>query len=115
AYGELTLDAETTAMIRLVLGEGHHFPELATAFYEAAVQRTTDAMASWLARQCRRGLIELEDPYAAAGMLRGMMTMEPQRAVMLGLRAVPDADEIAARAKCCARLFLIGCLTGSPR
>jgi hypothetical protein len=28
-------------------------------------------------------------PQAAAGMLRGMMSMDPQRAVMLGQRAAP--------------------------
>jgi AefR-like transcriptional repressor, C-terminal domain len=66
-------------------------------------------MAGWLRRQCERGLINLEDPHAAAGMLRGMMIMEPQRAVMLRQRGVLDQDEIAARAKYCARLFLVGC------
>jgi hypothetical protein len=45
----------------------------------------------------------------AAGMLRGMMSMDPQRAVMLGQRVIPDQDEIAARAKQCAHLFLNGC------
>jgi hypothetical protein len=42
-------------------------------------------------------------------MLRGMMIMEPQRAVMLSQRPAPDAEEIAARASMCARLFLNGC------
>jgi hypothetical protein len=66
-------------------------------------------MSGWLRRQCDRGLIKLDDVRAAASMLRGMMIMEPQRAVMLGRRSVPDAAEIAARAKQCARLFLDGC------
>ncbi len=66
-------------------------------------------MAGWLRRQCERGLIALEDPRMAAEMLRGMMIMEPQRAVMLGQRPVPDRSEIAARAKRCAQLFLKGC------
>jgi hypothetical protein len=66
-------------------------------------------MAGWLRRQRERGLIQLDDVHAAAGMLRGMMIMEPQRAVMLGQRATPDAGEIAARAKSSARLFLNGC------
>jgi AcrR family transcriptional regulator len=109
AYGELTLAAETTAIIRLVLAEGHRFPELAATFHEVAILRTTEAIASWLRRQCRRGLIELEDAEEAAGMLRGMMSMEPQRAVMLGRRAVPRRAEIAARARTCARIFLHGC------
>jgi hypothetical protein len=55
-------------------------------------------------------LIELDDPHAAAGMLRGMMIMEPQRAAMIGRAAVPSAAEIAERARVCVRLFLRGCL-----
>jgi AcrR family transcriptional regulator len=109
AYGTLTLSDEVIAMNRLIIRECDQFPEIAAAFYEAAIQRTTDAMAGWLRRQCERGRIKLEDPQVVAGMLRGMMIMEPQRAVMLGRRIAPDYDEIVARAKQCARLFLKGC------
>ena len=66
-------------------------------------------MANWLRRQCERGLIKLDDPQTAAGILRGMMIMDPQRAAMLGQRSAPGPDEIAQRAKICARLFLDGC------
>jgi AcrR family transcriptional regulator len=110
AYGTLTLSERTIAMHRLVIRECDQFPEVAATFYEAAIRRANDAMARWLRRQRERGLITLEDPQAAAGMLRGMMSMDPQRAVMLGQRAAPDQEEIASRAKQCARLFLDGCL-----
>jgi AcrR family transcriptional regulator len=111
AYGALTLDEGTVAINRLVLSECDRFPELAATFYEVAIRRTREAMADWLRRQCERGLIRLEDPDGAAGMLRGMMTMEPQRAMMLGRRGAPPPAEIAERAKACARLFLDGCRT----
>jgi AcrR family transcriptional regulator len=110
AYGTLVLSERTIAMHRLVIRECDQFPEVAAAFYEAAIRRANDAMARWLRRQCERGLIALEDPQTAAGMLRGMMSMDPQRAVMLGQGAAPDQEEIAERAKQCARLFLYGCL-----
>ncbi len=109
AYGHLTLEGETTAIIRLVLSECDRFPEIGGSFYVGAMGHVAEAMARWLKEQCRKGLLELEDHYLAAGMLRGMMIMEPQRAVMLGQRAAPDAEEIAARAKTCAALFLKGC------
>lgn len=115
AYGELTLGADTIGIIRLVLAECHRFPELAATFHEVAIVRVGQAMAAWLRRQADRGLIQLDDAQAAAGLLRGMMTMEPQRAVMLGQRAVPDAAEIAARAKWCSRLFLDGCRVAQRR
>ena len=106
AYGTLVLSERTIAMHRLVIRECDQFPEVAAAFYEAAIRRANDAMARWLRRQRERGLIALEDPQAAAGMLRGMMSMDPQRAVMLGQRAAPDHEEIAERAKQCARTEL---------
>jgi AcrR family transcriptional regulator len=107
--GRLTLRKETIAINRLVIGECERFPEIAAAFYEAAILRVSDAMANWLRRQCERGLIKLEDPQTAAGLLRGMMIMDPQRAAMLGQRSPPGPEEIAQRAKICARLFLEGC------
>ena len=108
-FARLTLSEETIAINRLVIGECERFPEIATAFYEATISRVSDAMANWLRRQCERGFIKLDDPQAAAGILRGMMIMDPQRAAMLGQRSAPPASEIAQRAKTCARLFLDGC------
>jgi hypothetical protein len=67
-------------------------------------------MTDWLCRQGEHGKIELEDTQTAVEMLRGMMVMDTQRAVMLGQRAVPDQAEITVRAKQCARLFLNGCV-----
>jgi AcrR family transcriptional regulator len=109
AYASLTLSQETIAIHRLVIRESCQFPEIATAFYETAILPTTEAMAGWLRRQCERGLIAVKDPRLAAEMLRGMMIMEPQRAVMLGQRPAPDREEIVARAKQCAQVFLKGC------
>jgi len=65
-------------------------------------------MEDWRRRQIERGLIALDDPHLACGMLRGMMAMEPQRAAMLRQQPAPGIEEIAARAKMCADLFLNG-------
>jgi hypothetical protein len=101
---------ETIAINRLVIGECERFPEIAAAFYEAAIQRVSDAMANWLRRQGEQGYIKLDDPQTAAGLLRGMMIMDhPQQAATLGQRGAPGPDEIARRAKICATLFLEGC------
>jgi hypothetical protein len=68
-------------------------------------------MVGWLLRHQERGEIKLDDPQAAAGMLRGMMLMEPQRAVLFGQQGLPTEAEIAQRAKACATLFINGCLS----
>ena len=109
AYGNLAFDPEVIAVYRLVIGECGRFPELGQTFFEAAIRPTSRAIADWLARQCRRGSIKLNDPEQAADMLRGMMVMEPQRAALLGQASPPDGSAIAGRAKACARVFLEGC------
>ncbi|TPL11501.1 TetR/AcrR family transcriptional regulator [Mesorhizobium sp. B2-4-14] len=109
AYATLTLDGDTVSTLRLVFAECDHFPEIAAAFAELAVGRTIQTMESWLTRQRDSGEIEIDDPSTAVGMLRGMMIMEPQRALMLGQRQPPDQREIVERAHYCARLFLDGC------
>lgn len=109
AYGTLTFEPRTIAINRLVIGECGAFPEIATAFYEKAVVRVSEAMEKSLRQLCANGSIMLDDPREATGMLRGMMVMEPQRAAMLGQKPAPDTKEIAARAKHCAELFLRGC------
>jgi AcrR family transcriptional regulator len=109
SYGRLTLNEDTTFTLRLVYAEGDRFPELAADFVALALRRTTETMQAWLERQRDRGFIVVDDAPAAVGMLRGMMIMEPQRALMLGLRAPPDDVEIVERARLCTRLFLEGC------
>jgi AcrR family transcriptional regulator len=113
-FGTLTLEPRTIALTRLVLGESAAFPEVGAAFYENAIMQTSQAMEAGLQRLCSRGLIALDDPHEAVGMLRGMMIMEPQRAAMLGRAEPPTREEIAARAKRCAKLFLDGCAIPPP-
>jgi len=108
-YGMLTLSEDTITVLRLVIGESDRFPEIATSFYEQAIVRTNILMEDWLRRQVERGLIKLDDPHLACGMLRGMMVMEPQRATMLRQLPAPQHQEIIDRAKMCADLFLKGC------
>jgi AcrR family transcriptional regulator len=109
-YGHLTLSPDTIAIQKLAIAEVDRFPELAASFYADAIVVTQTALAKFLSRQCALDALVLDNPQAAAGMLRGMMIMEPQRLVMLGRGALPTDAEIAARARACVRLFLRGCL-----
>ncbi len=108
-YGMLTMSDDTVDMTRLVIAESDRFPEIATSFYETAIVGSNAVMEKWLTRQAERGLIKLEDPHMASGMLRGMMIMEPQRAAILRQQKPPGIEEIAQRARICADIFLKGC------
>jgi AcrR family transcriptional regulator len=111
AYGTLTLNEETIALFRLVIGESERFPEVAAVFYETAITRVGTTIEDWLRRQAKLGRIDVEDPAVATSMLRGMLIMDVQRGAMLGQRPAPDAQEIAERARACAKVFLDGCRT----
>ena len=113
-YGMLTLSPESVAIQKLVIAESEQFPDLSAAFFAEAVMATQQVLVDFLERQCRRGALDLDDPLLAAGMLRGMMIMDPQRAAMMGRCALPSEAEISRRARACVSLFLKGVEVKDP-
>ena len=112
ACGELILDSEVIALQRTILGESEQFPEIADTFYSKAIKRTESTLANWLKAQAKCGLIDIENPEVAAGMLLGMLVFQPQRAVMFGHAPVPDRAQLERRAQVATDLFLRGCGRG---
>jgi AcrR family transcriptional regulator len=110
-----TLENEVIGLIRLVSAESDRFPKIAEAFHEKGIVRVRIAVAAWLTAQQKKGLIEIDDPRMAAGLLLGMMISEPQRAAILRQGRPLSKKEIAKRAKACAKLFLDGCRAGKRR
>jgi AcrR family transcriptional regulator len=109
ACGELMLDGEVIALQRVVAGESDKFPDIAETFFRKAITPTQGALAGWLRVQVKRGTIAVDDADVAAGMLLGMLALQPLRAAMFGHRPPPSREEIEQRAKACAALFLRGC------
>ena len=107
--GELMLDGEVIALQRVVAGESDKFPDIAETFFNKAIMRTQGALADWLRVQVKRGTIAVDDVDIAAGMLLGMLALQPLRAAMFGHRPPPNRTEIEQRAKACGALFLKGC------
>jgi AcrR family transcriptional regulator len=109
ACADLALDEEVIGLQRMVLQEAGKFSDLAGVFYKNGIQRTLAALADWLRRQQKRGLIALDDVDEAAGMLLGMVTSAPRRAAMFGRVPLPPRAQIELRVRNCAALFLRGC------
>jgi AcrR family transcriptional regulator len=109
ACADLALDQDVVGLQRTVLQEAGSFPELAATFYRNGMARTAETLADWLRVQIKRGLIELENPDEAAGMLIGMIASAPQRAALFGGLPLPSRSEIEQRVRTCAALFLRGC------
>ena len=106
---DLMLDGEVIALQRVIAGDSDKFPDIAETFFHKAITPTQTALANWLRAQQKRGTIVLDDADAAAGMLLGMLAMQPMRAAMFGHQPAPTKEERARRAATCARLFLSGC------
>lgn len=106
---DLMLEDEVIALQRVIVGDSDKFPDIAETFFHKAITPTQNALANWLRAQQKRGTIALDDADTAAGMLLGMLAMQPLRAALFGHRPPPTKEERAERAKTCARLFLSGC------
>jgi AcrR family transcriptional regulator len=106
---DLVLDPEVVVLQRIVLQEAGGFSDLAATYYQKGILRTAGALADWLTHQVKQGLIALDDPAEAAGMLIGMVASAPQRATIYGGLPLPTREEIERRARTCAKLFLDGC------
>jgi AcrR family transcriptional regulator len=109
ACAELALDKEVIALQRTVLRDAGQFADIARTFYTKGIQRSAAALAQWLAVQQKRGLIALDDVDEAAGILLGMVISAPQRAATFGGEPLPSRQDIEARVRTCAALFLRGC------
>ena len=109
ACGELILDGPVIGLLRMVIGVSDKFPEIADTFYNKAIKRTESTLANWLKAQAESGLIAIDNPTEAAGMLLGMLAFQPQRAVMLGHAPPLGREALERRAQVVAKLFLQGC------
>jgi AcrR family transcriptional regulator len=106
---ELMLDGDVILLQRVLLADNEKFPDISETFFHKAITPTQNALANWLRAQQKRGTIEIDDADTAAGMLLGMLAMQPQRSVMFGHRPPPTKEEREERARTCAKLFLRGC------
>jgi AcrR family transcriptional regulator len=109
AVGELILDGAVIGLLRMIVAEGDKFPEISDTFYNKAIKRSESTLASWLKVQAERGLIAIDNPTEAAGMLLGMLAFQPQRAVLVAHAPAPGRKELERRAEAVAKLFLRGC------
>ena len=109
AVGELILDGAVIGLLRMIVAEGDKFPEISDTFYNKAIKRSESTLANWLKVQAERGLIAIDNPTEAAGMLLGMLAFQPQRSVMFAHAPAPGRKELERRAEAVAKLFLRGC------
>jgi TetR/AcrR family transcriptional regulator, mexJK operon transcriptional repressor len=110
-YAERELGAVLTSEImqlrRMVIGEGARFPELAAALHEHGPQRAISTLTREIGRLVRLGLLQANDPRAAAIDFNWLVMGEPiDRAMLLGDETIPSPASIRAHAEHAAAVFL---------
>ena len=103
------------ALRRLVIGEAGRFPELGQLFYARGPGRTIDALGATFERLAGQGLLELDDPLAAAAHFNWLVMSTPLNAAMLlGDDATPDDAALHRCAQTGVRVFLAAYGAGHP-
>ena len=96
------------ALYRLVIAESLREPELAHAFYHEGPCKVRAVLEGWLARQHRKGTLNVPDPERDAGMLCSMAISELQMRLLVGGLRAPDEALIDATVTRAVELFLQG-------
>ena len=92
---------------RLVIGEVSRFPELAQVLYERGPARAMAELAGLFTRLADFGLLQIDDPQAAASHFNWLVMAEPlNRAMLLGDQAIPTDAELRRHAAVGVRVFL---------
>ncbi|ABS62156.1 transcriptional regulator, TetR family [Parvibaculum lavamentivorans DS-1] len=82
------------SLLRLVVAEAAHFPELGSTFYSAGPARGREMVSTYLAKQSRRGLLQVDDPMRAADVFIGLVLGEYQMKVLCGEDVKLSSEEI---------------------
>ena len=108
AAGRHLLAWRRTGILRLVIAEQARTPELAETVHRVLVRRGATALQRVIAAEMERGRLKPGDPEAVGRMLYGMAFGSTQIRLLLGVRQLPDAAEIAELAREAVEVFLNG-------
>lgn len=100
-------EQQRAAFIRMAVIESRHFPELGRVMRQEGGDKSKALLAEWFADAKLRGLVDVEDPVAAAGILMDMMFGAIAFKTGQGEEWPGDADRPAYMRQC-IRYFVNG-------
>ena len=111
AFLRMALNPESLALQRVALSQYSETPELAKTAYALrashAIPVLTDAIASWLAAQMEKGVIDRADPLMAAEAFGGSFTAHSRHRLLIGMGGdAPERQE--EMLKFCVNIFACG-------
>ncbi len=114
AAGRHLLALRPIGIFRLVIAEVQRSPELAETTHRVLVSRGASALQRRIAMEMARGGLRPGDAEATARMLFGMVLGPAQMRMLLGVRGVASAEEVASLARDAVAIFLNGTQRKGP-
>ena len=97
------------ALYRLVIAEGHRFPELAERVFRAGPDAAATRVADYLRNETARGRLRVDRPDVAARAFLEMIKGDLHTRALFSLTPMASTREIDRCARDAVRLFLDGC------
>ncbi|MTH76813.1 TetR/AcrR family transcriptional regulator [Paracoccus aestuariivivens] len=86
------LQSEVLSAMRMVIGTGEKFPDLARKVYEAGPMRSAHTLAGYLAQRVERGDLRIEDCGAASAEFIDLVISGQQRRALLMMPPMSSED-----------------------
>jgi TetR/AcrR family transcriptional repressor of mexJK operon len=102
------LSPQQIAIIRLIMAEYTHSPDLGRAFHKKGVMKARNRMETCLGEIALKQGFVLRDPREMSAMLFGMAMGEFHLGVLIGFRAAPGRAALERRIRCAVELFMTG-------
>lgn len=96
------------AVSRVMITEGHRYPELAQRFREAGPERVEASLASYLVARIAAGDMRPHDPHFAAVAFLDMVRGPFRSQALVEGRFDLDASQVSTHVEACVGLFLHG-------
>jgi AcrR family transcriptional regulator len=104
-YLDHILDDWTVRTFQIITSEARRTPELARLFFDAGPRLGRERMAAYLEKAAARGEVDIDDFAEAAWQFMGLCRAHHLEA-MLGIRAKPSPEAIAAEVASAAAMFM---------
>jgi len=110
--GRFLLSGEQIAMVRLIMAEYTHSPDLGRVFMQNRFKRAKTRLETCLSDIARRHNARLANVSELAAMLFGMAIGEFHLSVLIGYRPPPTKSALENRIHHAVETFLVGCGCG---
>jgi len=110
--GRFLLSAEQIALVRLIMAEYTHSPDLGRVFHQNRFKKAKARLETCLTDIARREDATLTNVGELAAMLFGMAVGEFHLSVLIGYRPPPTKTALESRIHHAVETFLVGCGCG---